>query len=202
MTMNSSLTIEQYHSLFYDYLMKKFDGNDEEVKLYMETAERILPQTLNDYFGTRYESIYEIQDGDEIEKLRKRIKTQPVLKEIDKDVEPRYTEVLKWYRLFVRSLNNAVTPIQVPGEEQTVPSVVADNPIPPVLHDDADFAPDTEGVEHQYNLTKKERNPDLRRKCIEYYKHLWGGRITASAAASTLAKLTVTSVKALSKFTI
>lgn len=168
---------KQYHEPFYEYLMKKFDGNEEEVTLYVDTAERILPQTLNDYFGTQYESIYDLQDGSEIENLRKKIKTEPVLKEIDIRVEPRYTEVLKWYKLFVKSLQKEVGPILVPGEEETASSVVADDPIPPVMHDDADFAPDTEGFEHQYNLTKKERNPDLRKKCIKYYKQLWGGRI-------------------------
>lgn len=171
-----NLRYNQFHDLFQDYLINKFEGNEEDVTLYVETAERILPQTLNDYFGTQYESIYDLQDGSEIENLRKKIKTEPVLKEIDIRVEPRYTEVLKWYKLFVKSLQKEDGPILVPGEE-TISSVVADNPIPPVTHDDADFAPDTEGLEHQYNLTKKERNPELRKKCIEYYKQLWGGRI-------------------------
>ena len=180
MSKNMHLQIEEYHQLFHDYLLKKFEGNEEEVTLYVETAERILPQTLNDYFGTKYESIYELQDGSEIENLRKKIKTEPVLKDIDKGEEPRYTDVLKWYRLFIKSQSHQDGPVAVPGEYQTEnesTEVVADGPNSPVIHNDADYGPDTEGVEHQMNLTKKERNPKLRKKCIDYYKSLWGGRI-------------------------
>ena len=99
------------------------------------------------------------------------------MKNIDKQEEPRYTEVLKWYRLFVKSLHNESSPILVPGEDVTVHSPVDDKSEPTIEHNDADYAPDSEGLEHQYNLTKKERNPELRHKCIEYYKHLWGGHI-------------------------
>ena len=77
----------------------------------------------------------------------------------------------------MKSLYNESSPIQVPGEDATDHSPVDDISEPTIEHNDADYTPDSEGLEHQYNLTKKERNPELRRKCIEYYKHLWGGRI-------------------------
>ena len=51
-------TISQMHHAFYDYLIKKFDGDTMEAQLFMETAERIIPNTLNDYFGTHIASIY------------------------------------------------------------------------------------------------------------------------------------------------
>ena len=181
MTQQINYTIHQYHELFHLFLMGKFEDDAQEVRVFIEAAEDVLPSTLNEYFGTRYESIYGIQDEDEIETFRKKIKAHPVLKNIDKQEEPRYTEVLKWYRLFVKSLHNEATPLQVPGEKKQEDEEpfygVADNPEPPVAHNDADYAPDTEGLEHQYNLTKKERNPELRRKCIEHYEHLWGGHI-------------------------
>ena len=85
--------------------------------------------------------------------------------------------MLKWYRLFVKSLHRDITPVLVPGEDDDFPLKVEEDPEPPVEHNDADYAPDSEGLEHQYNLTKKERNPELRRKCIEYYKQIWHGRI-------------------------
>ena len=174
-------TAEVLSQLFRDYLMKKFDGESEEADAVLQTAEEVLPFTLNEHFGTGLNSIYELQDQNQIEELRKKIKAHTVLKNIDRREEPRYTEVLKWYRLFVKSLQNQTVPIVVPGEERQDNEErfygVADNPEPPVPHNDADYAPDTEGLEHQYNLTKKERNPELRRKCIEHYKHLWGGHI-------------------------
>ena len=177
MTNNTIYNNEQLHQRFYNYLMDKFDGDSDEVRIIQETAEDVLPSTLNEYFGTGYASIYDIQDENEIESLRKKIKAHTVLKNIDKQEEPRYTEVLKWYRLFVKSLHNESSPILVPGEDVTVHSPVDDKFEPTIEHNDADYAPDSEGMEHQYNLTKKERNPELRHKCIEYYKHLWGGHI-------------------------
>lgn len=167
----------KYHQQLVNYLMGKFEGDMQEVNVFVETAEEVLPFTLNEYFGTSYGSIYDIQDENEIESLRKKIKAHTVLKNIDKREEPRYTEVLKWYRLFVKSLQKESSPILVPGENLPYPTTVADNTAPLTPHNDADYAPDTEGLEHQYNLTKKERNPELRRKCIEYYKNLWSGRI-------------------------
>ena len=47
----------QLHQAFYDYLIKKFDGDTMEVQRYIETAEHIIPNTLNDYFGTNFSSI-------------------------------------------------------------------------------------------------------------------------------------------------
>ena len=38
----------QLHQAFYDYLIKKFDGDTIEAQRYMETAEQIIPNTLND----------------------------------------------------------------------------------------------------------------------------------------------------------
>ncbi len=177
MTQSTAYTTSQLHELFLQYLLGKFENDAQEVKVFIETAEDVLPFTLNEYFGISCETIYDLQDENEIESLRKKIKAHTVLKNIDKREEPRYTEVLKWYRLFVKSLQKESSPVQVPGENDTYPSAVEDNPGPPIRHNDADYAPDSEGLEHQFNLTKKERNPELRRKCIEYYKHLWGGHI-------------------------
>lgn len=177
MAQQINYTIQQLNQLFYHYLMGKFEGEGEEANAVIQMAEEVLPITLNGHFGTDFSTIYDLQDEGEIEELRKKIKAHPVLKNIDKREEPRYTEVLKWYRLFVKSLHKNAAPYLVPGEEDDFTPIVADNPEPPVEHNDADYAPDSEGLEHQFNLTKKERNPKLRRKCIEHYKKLWGGRI-------------------------
>ena len=167
----------QLHELFQQYLLEKFEGDHSEANVIVDTAEQVLPFTLNEHFGMGFSSIYDLQDEGEVEALRKKIKAHPVLKNIDKREEPRYTEVLKWYRLWLKSMQRESAPLLVPGEETAYPTKVADHTEPSVAHNDADYAPDTEGVEHQYNLTKKERNPELRRKCIEYYKQLWGGHI-------------------------
>lgn len=173
----------QLQKKFRSYLMGKFEESKEDVDVIIETAEEILPHALNEYFGTSYGTIYDLQDIAEIENLRKKIKAHNVLKFVDMKAEPRYTEVLKWYRLFLKNMQSNETPFLTPGEyddrPEDPPSNVADiaGSTNPVAHDDADYGPDTEGVEHQYNLTKKERNPELRRRCIAYYKSLWNGDI-------------------------
>lgn len=182
MSDQSNHSKEQLHQLFFNYLIKKFEGENDEVSAIMETAEEVLPITLNEHFGTSLNSIYELQEESEIGEFRRKIKAHTVLRDIDRQEEPRYTEVLKWYRLFVKSMHNEDMPLLVPGErqdyDQEAPlSTMAETQETPVEHNDADYAPDSEGLEHQFNLTKKERNPQLRRKCIEYYKKLWGGRI-------------------------
>jgi hypothetical protein len=62
MTNNTIYNNEQLHQRFYNYLMDKFDGDSDEVRIIQETAEDVLPSTLNEYFGTGYASIYDIQD--------------------------------------------------------------------------------------------------------------------------------------------
>ena len=52
--------------VFRGYLQERFDGDAKEVSLTVETAERIIPNTLNDYFGTKYESIYDITEIDDV----------------------------------------------------------------------------------------------------------------------------------------
>lgn len=170
MTQQATYTIKQFHELFHQYLMEKFEGDVREVKNIIDIAEDSFASMLNEYFGMGIGVIYDLQDENQIENLRRRIKAHPVLKNIDRRAEPRYTEVLRWYRLFLKSLKELSSPLPVPGEEIYDTSN-------PSGQKDSDFEPDTEGVENQFNLTKKERNPELRRKCIEYYKQQWGGRI-------------------------
>ena len=109
MTLQAIYTNEHYHQLFYKYLMDRFDGESEEVNAVIQTAEEVLPFTLGEYFGTGFSSIYELQDENEIEELRKKIKAHNVLKNLDRREEPRYTEVLKWYRLFVKLASKTET---------------------------------------------------------------------------------------------
>ena len=59
-------TREQMHELFHQYLMEKFEGDVSEVNVFVDTAEDVLPFTLNEHFGTGYASIYDLQDENEI----------------------------------------------------------------------------------------------------------------------------------------
>ena len=72
MANKSDFTYEQLDRAFRSYLSERFDGDAEEVSLTVETAERIIPNTLNDYFGTKYESIYDITEIDDVENFAER----------------------------------------------------------------------------------------------------------------------------------
>lgn len=89
---------------------------------------------------------------------------------------------MKWYRRFIKALNSDATPMPVQGDAKDDPTQLGENATKTyggkVSRNDKDYEPDAEGTERQFNLTKKERNPELRRKCIEYYKNeVMGGRI-------------------------
>lgn len=177
-----SYTNEQLSKAFKSYLLKHLDGDADEVDVIIETIELIMPNTLHDYFGTQLKSIYEITDAGEVDSYLRKMQSDTMLKNIDRSEENRYSNSMKWYRRFIKALNANATPVPVQGEEdQDYPNQVSEGHGlygGKVAHNDNDYAPDTEGTEHQFNLTKKERNPELRRKCIEYYKNeVMGGRI-------------------------
>lgn len=178
--MQQTYTYDQLSRAFHNYLMERFDGDNEEVRLVMESAERIIPNTLNDYFGTHLESIYEIQDVNEVEEYRKKVSTHPILKGLNMSEEPRYTEVLKYYRLFVKALNAETIPVPVPGEyevpddEENQPSKVSDNEYLPKKQTTIFTEGEDDGT---ITMEHRKRNMELRQACIEIFKKKHGGRI-------------------------
>lgn len=169
-------TIDDLHEAFRAYLMGKFDGESNIVDLYVETAERIIPNTLNDYFGLQLDSIYDLRDGEAVDGLRKRIKAHPVLRNLDMSVEPRYTEVLRWYRLFLRAVNTQAIPIPVHGEQATADAGnFAQEKAPAATTQTTIFV---EGeAELQQPKEIRLRNRQLRQACMDYYRSLHGGHL-------------------------
>lgn len=172
-------TIQQLHQAFHDYLIGKLE-DIADVEATLETAERIIPNTLTDYFGSRYDSIYDLQEVSEIEDFRKKIKAHPILKGLDMSEEPRYTEVLKWYKLFVKALNANAIPIPVPGEyqvpeeEEHQPSKVSDNKYLPKQQTTIFTEGEDDGT---ITSEHRRRNMELRQACIDIFKDKHGGRI-------------------------
>lgn len=179
--MTLTLTNEQFHAALEKFLLNKYDGDQQQADAFLGKLEDELPAIFEDYFGDHYDSIYDLNDTEAIEDYRRKIKKDVILRNKDREAEPRYTDALHWYAIFLRSLANGTTPVPVPGELTTAAESDDDSTdygqYTPTQHNDDDYAPDTEGLEHQHNLTKKERNPELRRRCIAYYKAKWGGRI-------------------------
>ena len=183
-------SIIQLHQAFYDYLIKKFDGDSMEAQRYMETAERIIPNTLNDYFGTHIASIYDLQDAEKVENYRRRIKAEPVLKGIDMSVEPRYTEVLKWYKLFVKGLNADTIPVPVPGEykmeeEEEASAMVADSHLPLKTQTTIFTEGEDDGT---ITMEQRRRNMMLRKACIEIFRQRHGGYIVCECCGFDFAR--------------
>lgn len=98
-----SINYDIQHNTFKNYLLERFDGDLDEVALILETVEHLIPKVLCEYFGYTHSSIYELQEINEVEEYRRKIKVHPILKSIDINEEPRFTEVLKWYRLWLKA---------------------------------------------------------------------------------------------------
>ncbi len=182
-------TYEQLSGAFHNYLLERFDGETQEADRVVETAERILPNTLLDYFGWQIDSIYDLTDGNQIEELRRKIKAHPVLKNLDMSEEPRYTEVLKWYRLFRKAMNVHAVPIPVPGEyalpEEDLSATTAEQ-----AAESRTFRTiylEGEAGEAQPQELRR-RNKQLRQACIDYYKRKHGGRVVCECCGFDFAK--------------
>ena len=191
MANTSNFTYEQLRQASHRFLLHRLDGDAEEAQAMMETAERIIPNTLNGYFGTHYEQIYDITEGAEIEELRRKIKTHPILKNLDRSAEPRYTEVLKKYRLFLKAMYANEVPVPVPGEREGMsPSSgkgVPERPATPNAMVESTIYLEGEAGEAQPTLLRK-RNRMLRDACINYYKALHGGRIVCECCGFDFTK--------------
>ena len=168
----SATDIQQLSDAFRAYLMGKLDGEEGEVSAVMECVEGEMADVLNEYFGAGLSSIYDLTDSGAIEDYRKKIRTTSVLKDLDMRREPRYTEALKWYLLFRRSLNDSVTPFPVPGETDGH-GAVADESQATTL---TTIYLEGEAIETLPEEHRR-RNTELRQACIRHFRSLHGGRI-------------------------
>lgn len=151
--------LKNSHTAFARYLTRKF-GDEAEALTVVETAEQELPGVLGEYFGVKLDSIYRLTDSAEIDRLRRLITTHPILKTVNLNAEPRYTEVLRWYRLFVTHGSQAVKPCAVDSSHTTEQTVFLEG-------DAAESQP----------AELRRRNKLLRQACIDHYKRLHGGRL-------------------------
>lgn len=187
--MDEQINSYDQHVSFVRYLMERFDGDQEEVTKIVDVAEQIIPNLLHDYFGTSYKSVYDIQEVNDVEDYRRRIKLHPILKNIDISEDPRYTEVLKWYKLFLKASSLNSIPICTPGEmglqgvlgsSETADGGISNKKIVTIY---------LEGEEGESQpKVYRERNRQLRQTCINYYKSKHGGRIICECCGFDFAK--------------
>ena len=178
MTNGDNCNHNQKHQAFYDYLIKKFDGNVRRAENLIDIAEHTIPGVLNSYFGRQVAIIYEIDDINELEEYRKKIKTHPVLKNIDINSDPRYTDVLRWYILYMRHTSQEDIPSVVQEEEEdNSTSNDSEGSIrKPVtistIFSEGEYG-ETDGQDKEFRI----RNMKLRKACIEYFKQIHDGHI-------------------------
>lgn len=164
---------EQLHSALHDYLLTKKE--DSVAIAILQELENEIPGVLQEYFDAELNNIYELNDEATIEVYQKKIKLHPILKNVEMHMEPRYTEALKWYRLFIKNLTSVSTPVLVAGEENTT---------------DSESQPETPKrrkiiktiyLEGEAGIAQPKeiriRNKELRDACIDYFKTQHHGRI-------------------------
>ena len=166
-----------HHKTFRNYLLERFDGDVDEVARVLETAEKIIPGILCDYFGSTYNSIYELHEINEVEEYRRRIKVHPILKSIDISEEPRFTEVLKWYRLWLKAQKNYLDPIFTEAEQkaQEAESIVTDGGDTKRKQLSTIFIEGEDGETQE--IVYRKRNMELRQACIEHFRALHQGHL-------------------------
>lgn len=187
--MEQQMNLYNRHNAFVRYLMERFDGDQEEAIKVVDVAERIIPNTLHEYFGTMYESIYEIEEVEEVENYRRQIKIDPILKNIDISEDPRYTEVLKWYELFLKAISTNSIPIYTSRESElqqdlSSTSVAEGGHLPTRL---ITIYLEGEAGKAQPKVYRQ-RNMQLRQACIDHYKSLHNGRIICECCGFDFAK--------------
>ena len=171
--MQKQYTYEELHDLFHDYLMEKFGGNEAKANSVIEKAEGEVTQVLVSFFHSDIQFIYELTDEETIASYVKMIKLHPIVKNNDIYSDPRYTEVLKWYRLFIKHLSADNKPVMVPGEADGT-KVADDRMHQPVVRKTV-FV-EGEAEESQPREIRI-RNHELRQACIDHFKALHGGHL-------------------------
>lgn len=169
-------TEEQLHSALHDYLLTKVNGEECIVTVILQELENEIPSVLQEYFGAELSSIYELNDDAKIVDYQKKIKVHPILKNVEMHMEPRYTEALKWYRLFLKNLSSGASPVLVPGEGLTPGSNVPEPATTEPRKVISTIYLEGEAGEAQPKEIRR-RNKELREACIAHFKTLHQGHI-------------------------
>lgn len=166
-------------NLFFKFLVGKFNGNSQQALQFLEIAEHVLPDIINSNFIDRpIQSIYEISDIYEIEDYGKRITKHPLLNSLNMSSEPRYTEVLQWYGLYIKQSAAGGTYVMEEGKQaelgKTTNVKVSDRKQVTIstIFSEGEYG-ETDGQDKEF----RRRNMELRKACIEYFKQLHNGHI-------------------------
>lgn len=170
-------------SPLYAFLKEKLCVESTALEMY-RTIEETIVVVLRDYFGAGYKNISDLTDIALIEEYRKKIKIHTILKVIDNQREPRFTEALKWYRLFIKSTKEQDDPISLAPEEPiTEKQPTRENSSTKIR---TIFS---EGeLEESLPKEVRERNMALRRACISYFKSIHNGELICECCGFNYSK--------------
>lgn len=121
----------------------------------LNVCEQVLPWFVREKIDPDFDTLYGVTNPDEVHRLWNKIKTDPELKAENAERSPvNYTEVLRLFENYLRR--------PAAKGNKTIFSEDEDKELP---------APEllSEGDLMELRITKHERNPELRRRCIELH---------------------------------
>lgn len=118
----------------------------------LNVCEQVLPWFVREKIDPDFDTLYGIQNAEEIHSLWNRIKTEPRLKAENADRSPvNYTEVLRLYENFLRKPAVKGNKTLFTEQKESEPDLIS------------------EGALQDLHVTKHERNQNLRKRCIEIH---------------------------------
>lgn len=119
----------------------------------LNVCEQVLPWFVREKIDPKFDTLYGVSDPEEVHRLWSKIKSDPELKAENDERSPvKYSEALHLFENYLRrpAVKGNKT-IFSEGKESTAPGLLS------------------EGDLVELRITKHERNPELRRRCIEFH---------------------------------
>lgn len=118
----------------------------------LNVCEQVLPWFVRERIDPDFDILYGIQNAEVVHTLWNKIKSDPQLKAENADRSPvNYTEVLRLYENFLRKPSVKGNKTIFVEQQKSEPDLIS------------------EGALQEIHVTKHERNPYLRRRCIEIH---------------------------------
>jgi hypothetical protein len=169
------------HNKFLTYLEKNVRMLTEEQRIeVIEVAENNLPEFIRTYFLPTYGELYEQTDYKLYQTLRSRVSSDAAAKSHNRIGHIEYTYVMKFYSEFLQSklfkgkevvmlTEKELQDKETKKHKTPSPIKTKEDPMQPAENPELEL---TEGRIHQVNITKHERNKELRQLCLQHYGYI------------------------------
>lgn len=181
------MTDQKTHNKFLTYLQQTARKSEPQSLALVGFAETELPGFIRRHFDADFGALYDNTDHRYYEEVRGRIVSHSAASEEDAKHGEAYTEVLGFYAKFLDSRTfKGREKVQLtehekalkkakPQKKRPQPSAQPEPPAPKAdpLLPAADSAEElTEGRIRQVHITRHERNPALRQRCLQRYGYV------------------------------